>query len=610
VVVVRLPFISHADRWLRKVLHRAIGYPSQAHRLAALLSSAPLSPSKEVRSEVSSVLMRRGYDLEDDWLPVAQPMRELWHRAAMLFQQVRGWEHDKRYGDFVSAAREEFDVLRHRFDQLSMKVVRVLGTIERLGGLWEQVECATLPAPAGRRSTDCDEARSQCGDTVRAVVNELLADLREDIAFFQRNLCVLVARGVLAQSTTVRQRQRRLEELGFTMELRGASTATLLAWAAGLYFVVFVGFLALPPLLHDANFAHLIEQLVRVTRITGSQVLAVAVAIIPKQHFGFANEDLHGRTPWGFVLGAGLVAAALAAAIQIAFPGSTFSKSAPWLGMPFATAAIIAYLVQDSRWKGSRFANRQRMADAVVMLIGVGVALALAGLKWVFFGNLSPMAVTGGGTTRCGPADRGRHRRVRAFGLSAADASVAAPASTSRRRCSGYEPVSRRHSVGSRDRHRLFGDRLSPTSHLPPGSMTDIHHALLLSVKLQGSEIRAMYAQDRERSCACGSLRRKAAGSTSAPASTTRRHLRFPDSKTRWPAWWPSSGGGRHHQDHSADHNGESKKRCCSPTAISPYQPPSKGDGAVPRLKNNRPARLNAVPPLTTKARRKPVVRV
>ncbi len=390
VVVVRLPFISHADRWLRKVLHRAIGYPSQAHRLAALLSSAPLSPSKEVRSEVSSVLMRRGYDLEDDWLPVAQPMRELWHRVAVLFQQVRGWEHDERYGDFVSAAREEFDVLRQRFDQLSMKVVRVLGTIERLGGLWEQVECATLPAPAGRRSTDCDEARSQCGDTVRAVVNELLADLREDIAFFQRNLCVLVARGVLAQSTTVRQRQRRLEELGFTVELRAPSTATLLAWAAGLYFVVFVAFLALPPLLHDASVAHLIQQLGRVARITGSQVLAVAVAIIPKQHFGFANEDLHGRTPWGFVLGAGLVAAALAAAIQIAFLGSTFSNSAPWLVMPFATAAIIAYLVQDSRWKGSRFANRQRVADAVVMLIGVGIALALArGLKWVFFGELS-----------------------------------------------------------------------------------------------------------------------------------------------------------------------------------------------------------------------------
>jgi hypothetical protein len=390
VVVVRLPFISHADRWLRNVLHRAAGYPAEAHRLAALLSSAPLSPTDAVRSEVRSLLIRRGYDPADDWLPVAQPMRELWDRTAMLFQQVRTWDRHQRYGDFVSAAREEFDVLRQRFDQLSMKVVRVLGTIERLGGLWEQVESATLPTPHGRRSTDCDQVRSQCGDTVRVVVNELLADLREDIAFFQRNLCVLVARGVLAEGTTVRQRQRRLEELGFTVQLQGPSTATLLAWAAGLYFAVFVAFLALPPLLHDASFAHLIEQLMRVTRITGSQVIAVAVAIIPKQHFGFANEDLHGRTPWSFVLGAGLVAAALAAAIQIAFLGSSFSTSAPWLVMPFATAAIIAYLVQDSRWVRSGFADRQRLADAVVMLIGVGIALALArGLRYAFFGEVS-----------------------------------------------------------------------------------------------------------------------------------------------------------------------------------------------------------------------------
>jgi hypothetical protein len=387
-IAVRLPLIREADRWLRRRLKAAIGYPSEAHRLAAMLASAPLTPPEKVREHVRSVLLRRGYDPRDDWLPAAQPMRELLERSAALFEQIRGWDRHARYAGFVAGVREEFDVLRQRFDQLTLKVVRVMGTIEKLGGLWGEVETAMQPSPPGRRATDYDQARERCGATVRAAVNEMLADLREDIAFFQRNLCMLVARGVLATSITARQRQARLGQLGFSVELQPASTLVLLLWAGALYFTVFLVAMLLLPQLLSLNSETALEQLARASRVTLVQMIGVALAVVPKQYFGFANEDLHGRTPWRFVLSAALAAAALAFLLNLAVLGSEHvGRSLPWLGMPLLTAGVLAYLVQDSRWMHWSL-RRQRLADIGLVLAAVATALATARVVQYLNGSL------------------------------------------------------------------------------------------------------------------------------------------------------------------------------------------------------------------------------
>jgi hypothetical protein len=141
---------------------------------------------------------------------------------------------------------------------------------------------------------------------------------------------------------------------------------------------VYLVFLALPPLLPDMDLDTALEQLGRVTRITLVQMIGVAVAIVPKQYFGFANEDLHGRTPWRFVFGAAVVAVALAFFLNLALLDSDrFPRSLPWLGMPLFTAGVLAYLVQDSRWLHWSL-RRQRVADVILLLVGTTIALVIA----------------------------------------------------------------------------------------------------------------------------------------------------------------------------------------------------------------------------------------
>ncbi|MGH8681679.1 MAG: hypothetical protein ACREVP_09280 [Burkholderiales bacterium] len=380
-LAVRLPGASRADRWLRQKLQRLIGYPAEAHRLASTLSVAPFVPAAAVRDEVRFVLQGRGYDLDNGWLPVAEPVRDLWFRAAALFQQVLQWERDPRFGSFASTACDEFAVLRQRFDQLSLKVVRVLETIEQIGGLWIRADAKPRPAEGTPKPAQSDEAQQQFRTELRAIVSRLLADLREDVAFFYRNLCLFVARGIFTECVWARRRQRELAKLGFDLPPRErARTMLVLASVFLFYFVAFL--LAL-----TGKVGGLLEELPRIAMIALVQALAVGVAVVPKQLFGFANENLRGRTPWGFVLGAGFGAVLVALPVQIAFAAvwvdggdwtDVFRRLIPWLAMPFAAASSLAFLVQDGRWARVDSSTGRRLADVLVLVCTFGLAVCAA----------------------------------------------------------------------------------------------------------------------------------------------------------------------------------------------------------------------------------------
>ncbi len=391
-VAVRVPGASRVDRWIRGRLQRAIGHPTEARRLGAALSIAPFVPDAKVRDAVKVTLQARGYDVDDDWLPAAEPIRQLWFRIAALFQQVRGWERDARFGGFVWLAHDEFEVLRQRFDQLSLKVVRVLETIELLGRLWVGANghagpSATAPQHAGDAQRRAD---------LRTIISRLLADLRQDLAFFNQNLCVLVARGVLTECVSAWGRHRQLARLGFRLAPEGPSTAKVLALTFAFYFGAFLVFMT--PVL-TGNVPNLTASLSKIAIISLVQVVGVTVAVIPKPLFGFANENLRGETPWRFVLGAGVAAALLAAPLMFAFywliGGAArgclqiggFKVLLAWLAMPFATASALAFLIQDGRWAWIDSPLGRRLADVAVMVVGLGLALGAArGIQYLLAG--------------------------------------------------------------------------------------------------------------------------------------------------------------------------------------------------------------------------------
>jgi hypothetical protein len=388
MVAPRVPPLSWADAWLRRQLRDLVGAPTAAWRLADELLAADFRPGDEVQGEVRALLKRRGYDPDERWLPPAEPMRALWLKAAVLFQQVRDWDRDEEYRDFVQGTSHEFDRLRARFDHLSLKVVRALRTVDRLGALYCELAAPVSGAPpaAGARAAG-DRDRD-----VKAIVDEVLGDAADDVVSFLRELCHYVSRGVLAATLTSGGRLRRFASLGFALDRPRRSIPSLLAWAFLAYLTLFVGFMVAPQLLPGAAAAAPMsggEWSMRILMIVTIQVAALAVAILPKELVGFANEDFRGRPPLAFIAGAGLAAVAAGGALQFVFFLLTseadaaraleaWRQSAPWLLTALATASTAAFLVQDSRWSAVRSWRRRRLLDAAAMALALALAVQAA----------------------------------------------------------------------------------------------------------------------------------------------------------------------------------------------------------------------------------------
>lgn len=365
--------LSSLEGWFRKRLYDLIGYPIEAYRLTEVMFRSKHSAPKPIEMEVKSLLQSRGYDPDKTWLPMEDPMRELWLKAAILFRLVRGWEGNKRYRGFLSNARVEFDGLRLRFDQLSFKVPRIFETVERFGILLSATQGAAPSAsspdsadPSGRT-----EVQESIEKTVKATIDGLISDLREEVDFFLRNVCLFIARGVLSNTLTYKSCKRSLEELGFEVQESRPTPMSVLLKAAVIFMIGLAIPVAMSNLDTEEHFPF------RTGMIATLQVIALATAIFPKRRYGFANEDIYGHPPWAFILGAGGFAVVLAGLVGLGFRALAFKNwnaalndffcNLPWLLMVFSTTAVSAFLIQDSRWASTASLRAKRMRDAAVM---------------------------------------------------------------------------------------------------------------------------------------------------------------------------------------------------------------------------------------------------
>jgi hypothetical protein len=408
------PLYSLEARY-RKRLYDLIGYPGEAYRLTELLFRSKHAAPGPIEKEVRSLLQSRGYDPDQAWLPVAVPLRELWLKAATLFQQVREWEDSKRYRRFVSDAGVDFNILRQHFDQLSFKVSRVFKTVESFG-VFLSATLGALPTPPPAGAADPPGRTELPGymKGAKTTIDDLMFELREDVAFFLRNVCLFMARGVLNNTLTSRACRQRLGELGFEVPMPCPAPMNALLKAAAVFLVV----LAIPISMGDLGTKEHIP--FRTLMVATIQVIALAAAIIPKSRFGFANEDIYGRPPWKFIIGAGGLALGLAVLVGLGFrmvafgtwdaAWNDFFRSLPWLLMAFSTATVSAFLIQDSRWSSTPSLRAKRMKDALVMALSMilSTALVLALfhviLPWLPPGDMAPplehkylVLATGGG---------------------------------------------------------------------------------------------------------------------------------------------------------------------------------------------------------------------
>jgi len=186
-------------------------------------------------------------------------------------------------------------------------------------------------------------------------------------------LTMCPACAISAASRSNSLRDKAISRLGFAARRGETPNAygILLHAAVLLYVGIWLIFLILPA--QDNNIG--VSPLVAV--ITINVLGALAIAILPKRRWGFANAGLRQKTPVPFVIGAGACAVLFAVCVNL-FAGSLLlggwegalkrlSDGAPYLHSPFFTAATVAWLVQDHRWIGTASARRRRLLDAATL---------------------------------------------------------------------------------------------------------------------------------------------------------------------------------------------------------------------------------------------------
>ncbi|CAG1016561.1 hypothetical protein BURC_01392 [Burkholderiaceae bacterium] len=373
-----------SSRW-RAWFHRMAGIPHQAGRFAKFLAETELEADEEIRTQAQAMLLSRGVDAEHDWLPLAQPMHRNLLKATQLFIQLRTWTDDSRYSGFAHEVKNELDHLRQRFDRLSFQVSRTLASIERLGELKRLFSERSAERP-GTVGEDGDAASDRLDrefdDHLRRLAGDMIADACEDVSLFYREACMLAARGVMATEATRKGRDRAIARLGFKPRQREARSpfGVLLNAAVLLYVGLWIFFLILPaeaPTVGGAGAGEPQDPVSlgqRIAIITVNVLGALAIAIVPKRRWGFANAGLHQKTPVAFVVAAGTCAVLFAMLVNLAagallhggWDGALrrLFEGAPYLHSAFLTAAAVAWLVQDHRWLGAKSARERHLRDA------------------------------------------------------------------------------------------------------------------------------------------------------------------------------------------------------------------------------------------------------
>jgi hypothetical protein len=389
--------LSRPRRWL----HSLAGVPDYATRLSAALVGSDFVPNESVLQEARALLRSRGIECESDWLPPARPAYQQLLRATALFIQLRAWEDDRQFSRFVCKTQNEFNILRRRFERLSFRVARTLIVMERLGEVrYRSIDPATsriltldesdgmirlqkTAAAPGQGSSS--PPGSEVDGLMRKIIMDLITEVCEDIRYFYEDASLLAVRGILATQRRRAGRKASAAKLGFVAShpFPNIGYGVLVPTALLLYCGVSLIFLVLPTRVVDLSRAAA-SAIVSLTSFG-----AMAVAIVPKLRWGFANTGLRNRTPVAFVLGAGVAAALLAALIQLTAGTLIHSggltgglhrlgRSLPWLPGYFATGSTVAWLVQDTRWLSTARDLRRRLYDALV-LGSVWLAAAVAG---------------------------------------------------------------------------------------------------------------------------------------------------------------------------------------------------------------------------------------
>ncbi|SDD63906.1 hypothetical protein SAMN05216345_112140 [Cupriavidus sp. YR651] len=402
-ITLLLPTIRPVAAWLHTLRCRLAHSPTYAHRLAKALHGAEFEIDATLDADTRDMLRTRGIDIDvdEDWMPPVAETNERLRRAAALFVRLSGWIDDPQYAPFMREAQNDVSVLRNRFESLTVNLVRTYAVLEHLGEI--RGFCVAAGMKSGmedvRQSEDEETSLTLTVDnTIRKIAGALISERREEIRAFHHEACLMVARCASASTISSERRFARFRDLGFVMEHPpgGEGYKVLGVAAAILYLGLLIFFLLLGPQ-GSSMPTH-----ARVVVITLIVFCAISVAVVPKLHWAFASGGLRAQTPVKFVICAAVCALLISLIINLVAGAIVFGgwhgdvytgrwagalkrlhESVAFLPGPVATAAAMAWLVQDHRWLQVNSARVRRVMDALTLgAVWAGLTLIAVAITW------------------------------------------------------------------------------------------------------------------------------------------------------------------------------------------------------------------------------------
>jgi hypothetical protein len=359
------------------------GIPSNAFSLRDLLAASSFDLRPEDVPIIRRKLGRIGYQIDDLLAVQSTAIQSRLLKIAAIMLHLERW--CAKGETFIERNSEHYSDLLRVFDLLSFKAIRALKNSAAIyGAIMEESNVQPDDWHALDSLAAQDSRANQLQLAAQTAAGGMLEDLRKDMDFLLDNLLLFVARAALAGERNFAGRKRRLEAIGFTVNVAPPSivraviiaVAVTVGWSLA-WLIALNGSIDIP----GDKFAGVMRMFV----VTPTEfIVNFWLVHYFKRHYAFANEGMFGRAPIGFILSAGLWSVVLIFPLQAYFDYNQFHDrnfmevllgDLPLLLFPWSIGTMTALLVQDSSWTSFKPGRTRRVMDGLVF--GAGMALVV-----------------------------------------------------------------------------------------------------------------------------------------------------------------------------------------------------------------------------------------
>ncbi|MBC9879086.1 hypothetical protein G8O24_17235 [Bradyrhizobium sp. INPA01-394B] len=366
----------------RNLCQGLAGIPASALTLRDELAASPFQVPEDDEPILQRRLARIGYRIDDFRAVQSTAIQSRFMKISAIMFHLERWAADRE--SFMERNSERYAELLAVFDVLCFRTVRVLkNSREIYAAIMEESRVEPDDWQALDSLSTRHNAVSQLQLSAQTAAGAMLEDLRKDMDSVLNSLMLFAVRAALAGEWSLDRSKRRLGAIGFTLDPASPGIMRFVAKVTAFTFVWCLLWLLASGKVIDMPGDQSAGAMRTVSMTPLYFIVNFSLVYYCKRHFAFANENIFGRLPVGFILSVGLLGALLTLPAQIVFDRSQFPdgpdldvalRELPVLIFPWGIGAMAALLVQDSTWD-RRSQQTRRLRDGLVFGGGMTVML-------------------------------------------------------------------------------------------------------------------------------------------------------------------------------------------------------------------------------------------